>query len=279
MPRRRKTNLEVVTTPTFERLAEYAQKCSKRMLVGSPYVNNAMVDLTRLLPSGVSRTLVTRTDIRDFAVGSSNLDTLCALAKDGMTIRSLNNLHAKIYIFDNRIALVTSANATNAGMWRNLECGLSTDDRQVVSQLSISLMRRFDEEGRQRIPKMMKLRDLEGLYPQIEAIKVDIPEKPQEVSQDSGLEVGATFTIADRDAFLRQFGGWRRVTIEGVLDMPTEYFTLREFNMLCVPRGEKRFPKNTRVKEKLRQQLQDLRDRGYVEFIRRGYYRRTMKLG
>ena len=278
MPRRERTSLEVITTPTFEWLAKYAQNCSKRMLVGSPYVNNAMVELTRLLPTGVSRTLVTRTDVRDFAVGSSNLDTLCALAKDGMTIRSLNNLHAKIYIFDSRVALVTSANATNAGMWRNLECGLSTDDRRIVKQLSKSLLSRFDEEGRQRIPKMMKLRDLERFYPQIEAIKVSIPEKPEKISQDSGLQVGATFSIGDRNAFLSQFGGWRRLAVEGVLDMQTEYFTLQEFNILCVPRGKKRFPKNTKVEEKLRQQLQDLRDRGYVEFVRRGYYRRTMKV-
>ncbi len=278
MPRRERTSLEVITTPTFEWLAKYAQNCSKRMLVGSPYVNNAMVELTRLLPSGVSRTLVTRTDIRDFAVGSSNLDTLCALAREGMTIRSLDNIHAKIYVFDDRIALVTSANATNAGMWRNLECGLSTDDRRVVRQLSKSLLSRFDEEGRRGTPKMMKLRDLEGLYPQMEAIKVDIPDKPHHVSQDSGLQVGATFTIADRDAFLRQFRGWRRVTIEGVLDMPKENFTLPEFYELCVPRGEKRFPGNSRIEEKLRQQLQDLRDRGYVEFVRRGHYRRTMIL-
>lgn len=279
MPRR-KSSLEVVTTPTFNWLAEYARDCSKRMLVGSPYVNDAIIGLTRLVPSRVSRTLVTRTDIRDFAVGSSNLDTLCTLAREGMVIRSLNNLHAKIYIFDDSKALVTSANATNAGMWRNLECGLSTDDRRVVRQLSKSLLSRFDEEERRRrMPKILNLRELEALYPQIEAIKVTIPERPQDISQNSGLQVGATFSIPDRKAFLSQFGGWRRLTVEGVLDMPGEHFTLAEFYELCEPRGAKRFPTNTRIKPKLRQQLQDLRDRGYVMFLGSGRYRRTMEQG
>ena len=61
-----------------------------------------------------------------------------------MVIRSLNNLHAKIYIFDDSKALVTSANATNAGMWRNLECGLSTDDRRrrkAVIQVALKQIR------------------------------------------------------------------------------------------------------------------------------------------
>ena len=155
-----------------------------------------------------------------------------------MVIRSLNNLHAKIYIFDDSKALVTSANATNAGMWRNLECGLSTDDRRVVRQLSKSLLSRFDEEERRRrMPKILNLRELEALYPQIEAIKVTIPERPQDISQNSGLQVGATFSIPDRKAFLSQFGGWRRLTVEGVLDMPGEHFTLTEFTS-CANQGE-----------------------------------------
>ena len=248
------------------------------MLVGSPYVNNAILRLTDLVPTGVSRTLVTRTDIRDFAVGSSNLDTLCALAREGTRIRSLNNLHAKIYIFDDKSALVTSANATNAGMWRNLECGLSTGDRNVVKQLTKSLLSRFDEEeGRHRAPRVINLAELETLYPQIDAIKVTIPEKPYTVSQDSGLQVEATFHMPDRDAFLSQFGGWRKLAIEGILDMQVDNFTLGEFYELCVPRGVKRFPKNTSIRPKLRQQLQDLRDRGFIEFLGSGRYKRTIE--
>ena len=275
-----KNGLEIVTTPTFGWLAEHAKYCSKRMLFGSPYVNAALIDLTRLIPAGVSKTLVTKTDIRDFAIGSSSLDTLCTLAREGTTIRSLNNLHAKMYIFDDKKALVTSANATNAGMWSNIECGLSTDDRKVVMQLTKSLMSRFDEEkGRNRAPKALNLAELEALYPQIDAIRVTIPEHVHTVSEYSGLPVEAEFTIPDRKAFLGQFSGWRKLTVECILDMPEDSFTLSEFYELSEPRGVKRFPRNTHVKAKLRQQLQDLRDRGLVEFLGSGHYLRTLQQG
>ena len=33
------------------------------------------------------------------------------------------------------------------------------------------------------------------------------------------------------------------------------------------------YPNNRHVKQKIRQQLQVLRDRGYLDFIARGYYR------
>ena len=35
----------------------------------------------------------------------------------------------------------------------------------------------------------------------------------------------------------------------------------------------KLYPNNRHVKQKIRQQLQFLRDRGYLDFISRGYYR------
>ena len=97
-------DLQIVTTPTHDWVAEHARACTARMLVGSPYVNDAIIELTDMVSKEVSRTLVTRTDLRDFAVGSSNLDTLCALAKDGVTVRSLSGIHAKVYVFDDSSA-------------------------------------------------------------------------------------------------------------------------------------------------------------------------------
>ena len=37
------------------------------------------------------------------------------------------------------------------------------------------------------------------------------------------------------------------------------------------------YPKNRHVKQKIRQQLQVLRDRGYLDFVSRGYYRLRRK--
>ena len=65
--------LQVVTTPTFNWLAEFASACRSRMLIGSPYVNNGIIGLTNQVPKDVPRTLVTRTDLRDFALGASSL--------------------------------------------------------------------------------------------------------------------------------------------------------------------------------------------------------------
>ena len=206
-------NLQIVTTPTHEWIAERARACTKRMLVGSPYVNDAIIDLTEMVSKEVARTLVTRTDLRDFAVGSSNLDTLCALVKDGVAVHSLSDLHAKMYVFDDSSALVTSANATVSGMWRNLECGLGTEDNAVVNELASSLMSGL---GTGVSPQEMDRGELEALYVPLEAIKVSMP-RPLRTSAKRPSEPApeATFSVVDSERLLKGFKGWKRLTFRG----------------------------------------------------------------
>ena len=83
------SGMQVVTTPTYNWLADKASASKTRVLIGSPYVNDAIILLTDLVPSGVSQTLVTKTDIRDFRLGASNLNSLRSLAKKRVAIRSL----------------------------------------------------------------------------------------------------------------------------------------------------------------------------------------------
>ena len=270
-----KSNLHIVTTPTFAWLAEYAKSCNSRMLIGSPYVNDGIICLTNLVPKSVSRTLVTRTDLRDFAVGASNLDTLCTLAQDGVEICSLSNLHAKIYIFDNTSALITSANATFSGLYHNLECGIGTNDKFVVEQLSQSLLKKG--LGADRSPRAMNLGELKSLYAPLKCIKASLPKPPREISPNgNATTVEAVFSISDRNALLEGFTGWQNLTLRGVLAMSEYEFGVQKLLDVCAPLAAKEYPNNHNVHHKLRQQLQMLRDKGLIEFLSRGRYKRTM---
>ena len=264
---------QIVTTPTFDWLAEHARGCSSRILVGSPYVNDGITNLTNLVSKEVSLTLVTRTDLRDFALGASNLDTLCNLAKDGVAIHSLSYFHAKMYIFDCSSALVTSAKATFSGMYRNFECGLATEDNQVVKQLAKSLLSGL---GADNPPRKMKFEELESLHVPLKAIKASLPKPPSVAPIDNVSAVEATFSISDNEMLLEGFSGWLRLTLRGVLAMPESGFGLQDLVNECGSVATREYPKNRHVEAKLRQQLQRLRDIGIVDFVSPGQYRRTM---
>ena len=66
------SDLTIVTTPTFKWLSENARQCRHRMLIASPFVNSGVIQVAGLTPAGVTRTLITRTDLRDFATGASS---------------------------------------------------------------------------------------------------------------------------------------------------------------------------------------------------------------
>ena len=260
--------LEIVTTPTFDWLADSAASCKSRLLVASPFVNDGIMGLTDMVPSGVARTLFTRTDLRDFALGSSNLNSICKLAEGGVSIHSLEGLHAKVYVFDDTSALVTSANATFSGMYHNWECGLATSDRRIVSQLAMSLSKGF---GMEEPPREMTPSELRALRSPVKAIRAAVP----------GMGAPAAFSISDREVFLKRFRGWKRLTLRGVLAMPEDGFGLRELFEVCAPMAAKEFPTNRFVLPQLRKQLQILRDIGLVEFMhpeRPGRYKFTLRV-
>ena len=261
--------LAVVTTPTVEWLAENARRCRARMLIASPYVNSGVLQVAELPPAGVTRHLITRTDLRDFAAGASSLDALCTLAKSGVRVSSLNGLHAKMYIFDDDCALVTSANATNSGMRRNLECGLATRDSAIVAQLSRTLLRGFDSD----VPRVMGVAALERLKEPLASIRTTINQSVQAAP----TEFEPDFSVTDTTALLAGFGGWTNLTLRGVLALPPGDFELEDLVKVCEPLATLEYPKNRHVPAKIRQQLQILRGHGIVEFVNyRGVYRRAM---
>lgn len=263
------SDLKVVTTPTFEWLAQNARHCRHRMLIASPFVNSGVIQVMDLTPGSVTRSLITRTDLRDFATGASSLEALCMLSKNGVEVSSLGGLHAKMYIFDDTCALVTSANATNSGLRRNLECGLATRDSRIVAQLSRTLLRGFDSE----VPRLMNTPALERLKLALSSVKASISQNTQVPVLDAEPE----FSVTDDAALLAGFRGWTNLTLRGVLALPPGNFELEELVRFCKPLATLEYPKNRHVQAKIRQQLQILRGHGIVEFVNyQGVYRRTM---
>ena len=64
----------------------------------------------------------------------SDTDALRLLIKNGARIRGVQKLHAKLYLFGNNQAVVTSANLTDAALLHNHEFGFVTDEANVIER-------------------------------------------------------------------------------------------------------------------------------------------------
>ncbi len=274
MTNRASSGLDFVTTPTEDWLRENLRACQSRLLVSSPYVNNAFAQVISEVSPSVKTTLVTKTDLRDFAIGSSNLETLCALANNGVRILSLTGLHAKVYVFDRHRALVTSANATWAGMRSNWECGVAVNQRSAVRRVARLVQSGF---GADSPPLEFSAQALIKLRPQVEALRASVPPIPQVKVPDTPEALEETpFRLENEGVFVNTFSGWTGLTLGFVLNLPNDSFTLGEVYAGFTPIAERRYPRNKHISDKIRQQLQRLRQLGLVEFLGSGEYRRTV---
>jgi hypothetical protein len=114
-------------------LSDGLAMCEGRLLVTCPFIKHSVV--VRLLNQTSLNELlvVTRFNLADFARGVSDIAALQTLMEAGAQVRGLRGLHAKVFVFGNRRAAVTSANLTESALKGNIEIGCISDDKAFVA--------------------------------------------------------------------------------------------------------------------------------------------------
>lgn len=79
--------------------------------------------------------LITRYNLQDFALKVSSLEGLKFAVNNGAMVYGIKGLHSKVYLFDKRVAIITSANLTNGGLRNNEECGIYLTDKKIITNL------------------------------------------------------------------------------------------------------------------------------------------------
>ncbi|WP_263603457.1 phospholipase D-like domain-containing protein [Chryseobacterium sp. PET-29] len=114
----------------------------------SPFLNENIVRHLLENFSGKKIELITRYNLNDFQSGVSSITALELLLKKKTNIKGIRDLHSKLYLFDNKCVIITSANFTNGGFFRNKEFGIKSYDDYTVSEANdyFNELWRIDEE-------------------------------------------------------------------------------------------------------------------------------------
>ncbi|WP_298519873.1 phospholipase D family protein [uncultured Kordia sp.] len=107
---------------------------TKEVRIISPFITNIMVDHLLNNFKGSLIKVITRYNLNDFKSGVSSLSALEKLLNAGAEIKSVKDLHSKLYLFDKKSAFVTSANFTNGGFFRNKEFGVLVTESESVEE-------------------------------------------------------------------------------------------------------------------------------------------------
>src|SRR3972149_1283770 len=116
--------LQIIKSPwedTFVRLLKEAQT---NVYLASPFIK---AQTARLIAEHSRRKIdfryINSFKLANFHRGASDLEALKTLDKCKFKQKSVHNLHAKLFIFDDR-AIITSGNLTPGGLRNNLEYGI-----------------------------------------------------------------------------------------------------------------------------------------------------------
>ncbi|MCJ8013394.1 phospholipase D family protein [Paenibacillus sp. KQZ6P-2] len=167
-------------------LIEQLGKSTRSITIISPYVTMPAVrELIKRLPSTViKRSLITVPPGVEYVNGSVDVAALEQLNQHGFEIHWLPNLHAKIYLLDEKIAFVGSANFTTNG-WEldqkgNVEDMImfetSKSDRDHINTRYITTSTLLDLNGKWKkdvIAQKQKFQELN--YQLMKSVQIDFP--------------------------------------------------------------------------------------------------------
>ncbi len=137
--------MELVKSPVETALQALLKKATREILIASPYIN---IEGVKSIKNEVQSkgelkiSILTNLSVQNITSNVTQpkaILKLCEGFKEAM-VSSLHRLHAKIYLIDGQISLITSANLTQGGLKDNYEYGVVIEEEAMVQQIKTDLI-------------------------------------------------------------------------------------------------------------------------------------------
>lgn len=265
--------MKILKTPWKKEFLELVSQSKESIKITSPFIkNNICKDILRNKSNQSKLEIYTSFKLINIYSGTLDLDGLESLIKEKGIIRNIPKLHSKIYLFDNSKVIITSGNLTSGGLVNNYEYGIYTEDRTITDQVCkdfISFSRDKDV-GTINLKNIEDVRKILSKIPESESIK--IPKYDLNSLNENEYDI---LEIPEK-ALIASLKGWKLEVLKCIQLIKNQKFTLKEMNNFEFYLKEK-YPNNNNITAKIRQQLQDLRDLGLIEFLGNGEYKKLWK--
>lgn len=139
---------KLLLSPWKNEFIDIISKVREELLISSPFVN---VEGVKILSdsiqteSHIQMSLITNLTPQNIINAVTEPAALLELYKrfERVNISSLGRLHAKVYLIDNRMGIITSANLTSGGLISNFEYGVLIDDREIISTIKEDMLKYY----------------------------------------------------------------------------------------------------------------------------------------
>lgn len=136
--------MRLLISPWIESFEALARTITRSALLVSPFITGEPLQrLTSMLDKQTPPQIriVTNLSVDNLIQRSTDAKAIAAFCRSvpTTTVRHLPGLHAKVYVADDTLAIVTSANLTAQGLNHNYEYGIEITDARLVAQISEDL--------------------------------------------------------------------------------------------------------------------------------------------
>lgn len=261
--------MQILVNPIKDIFYNLCRESKESITLCAPFVKEDIInDIFTNKHENVKVSLITNVKLNSILHKSLDIPAIKKIVEHDGQVYSRSDLHAKVYIFDNEKVVITSGNLTHNGLVKNFEYGVLIDEeeyvRKSVNDIS-NIMKDNEVTGFIGYKELLKI---VSLYEGIKDIKLPNLPNIEDIilSEDKHVSLNS-YSIST------QLKGWNKAVFNIIDCFKNDQFILSDvyFHELDL---QKKFPKNSHVKAKIRQTLQNLRDLGLIEFIDSGCYRR-----
>lgn len=264
--------MKIIKTPWKDDLIQLVQSSKKSIKMTSPFVKeNICREIISAKKQNTALELVTSFNIKNIHSGSLDLDGIESIISNKGLVLNYSKIHSKIYLFDEKKVVITSGNLTNGGLVNNYEYGIYTDDKQIVAQVVNDFRNIVSHENVGKI-KTNNIKVVRGILEKMPKAK---KIKYSDFHVHSADEFDDVIEIED-SILTSSFTGWKKEVFKCVQSLENQVFTSKEMKSF-EEKFKQLYPTNTEIAAKIRQQLQELRDLGLIEFLGNGNYKKLWK--
>ncbi len=264
--------MEIIKTPWKSIFLELVNQSAKSIKITSPFVKNDICsELLDAKKSTSKIKLITSFKLNSFYNGSLDIEAIESIIDHGGFVKNYSRLHSKIYIFDDRKAIISSGNLTSGGLVKNFEYGVLIDEIAIVRQVinDYNNLIRDEVTGTIKVSHLKAVRAIlnslpKPSVPDLPPFKIETPEKNNDTIEQAG------------ESIAKSLSGWKLEIFRCIDSIPSQFFQLREVNEFA-DQFKINYPTNSNIEAKIRQQLQQLRDIGLIEFLGHGHYKKLWK--
>lgn len=126
--------IEILTDNHYDKIMDVFEATQKKIKIVSPFLSmNMAKKLCDIVNNhNVECTFITRFYLEDMFAKANNIDAIELMMNSGIQVYALKGLHTKLYLFDDNVGVVGSANFTSGGFVSNFELSLMAIEETIL---------------------------------------------------------------------------------------------------------------------------------------------------